>query len=39
MSHLATAERQLMQGTAAGSEILWVLGASALLTAVFAPLG
>ena len=39
MSHLATAERQLMQGTAAGSEILWVLGASALLTAGFAPLG
>ena len=38
MSHLATAERQLMQGTAAGSEVLWVLGASALLTAVFAPL-
>jgi daunorubicin/doxorubicin transport system permease protein len=38
ISHLVTAERGLMNGTAAAGEIAWVLAASALLTAVFAPL-
>lgn len=38
VSHLATAERGLMAGQAPGQEIVWVLVASATLTAVFAPL-
>jgi ABC-2 type transport system permease protein len=38
VSHLATAERGLMTGQMPGHEIAWVLIASALLTAVFAPL-
>ncbi len=38
ISHLATAERGLMQGTASASEILWVITAAAALTATFAPL-
>ncbi len=38
ITHLATAERDLMTGTATGSQLLWVLGAAAALTAVFAPL-
>jgi ABC-2 type transport system permease protein len=38
ITHLATAERGLMQGTATGGEILSVLAAAAVLTAVFAPL-
>jgi ABC-2 type transport system permease protein len=38
VSHLATAERGLMAGQMPGHEITWVLIASALLTAVFAPL-
>jgi ABC-2 type transport system permease protein len=37
-SHLATAERGLMQGDATVSEVLWVLGAALILTVVFAPL-
>ena len=38
ISHLVTAERGLTNGTATGVEIVWVLAASAVLTAVFAPL-
>ena len=38
VSHLATAERGLMAGQVPTREIAWVLLASALLTAVFAPL-
>jgi ABC-2 type transport system permease protein len=38
MSHLATAERGLMQGTAPVADVLWVLATAAALTAVFAPL-
>ncbi len=38
VTHLATAERGLMQGTAAAGQVLWVLAAAAALTAVFAPL-
>ena len=38
ISHLATAERGLMHGTAAGSDILWVLAWSAALIVVFAPI-
>jgi ABC-2 type transport system permease protein len=38
MSHLATAARGLMQGTAATADVVWVLAAAAVLTAVFAPL-
>lgn len=38
ISHLVTAERGLMNGTATASEVVWVLVASAALTAVFAPL-
>jgi ABC-2 type transport system permease protein len=38
ISHLATAERGLMAGAATAAQLLWVLGAAALLTAVFAPL-
>jgi daunorubicin/doxorubicin transport system permease protein len=38
VTHLATAERGLMQGTATTGQVLWVLAAAAALTAVFAPL-
>jgi ABC-2 type transport system permease protein len=38
ISHLVTAERGLMLGTAAAAEVGWVLVASAALTGVFAPL-
>jgi ABC-2 type transport system permease protein len=38
ISHLVTAERGLMDGTATAGEIVWVLVASAALIAVFAPL-
>lgn len=38
VSHLVTAERGLMQGTATSGQVLWVLFASAALAAVFAPL-
>jgi ABC-2 type transport system permease protein len=38
VSHLATAARGLMQGTSATADVLWVLVAAAVLTAVFAPL-
>jgi ABC-2 type transport system permease protein len=38
MSHLASAERGLMQGDAGVAQVLWVLGSAAVLTAVFAPL-
>jgi ABC-2 type transport system permease protein len=38
ISHLVTAERTLMNGTATAGQIAWVLAASATLTTVFAPL-
>jgi ABC-2 type transport system permease protein len=38
ITHLATAERGLMQGTATAAQLLWVLAAAAVLTALFAPL-
>jgi ABC-2 type transport system permease protein len=38
ISHLVTASRGLMEGTASGGEIGIVLGTAAALTAVFAPL-
>jgi ABC-2 type transport system permease protein len=38
ISHLVTAERGLMNGAATAGEIVWVLAAAAVLTAVFAPL-
>ncbi len=38
ISHLVTAERGLMAGTATATQVGWVLLASAALTAVFAPL-
>jgi ABC-2 type transport system permease protein len=38
ISHLVAAERGLMNGTATAGQIIWVLAASAALTAVFAPL-
>jgi ABC-2 type transport system permease protein len=38
MSHLATAERGLMQGNATAAQRLWVLVAAAVLTGLFAPL-
>jgi ABC-2 type transport system permease protein len=37
ISHLVSAARGLMDGTASAGQLLWVLAASALLTAVFAP--
>jgi ABC-2 type transport system permease protein len=37
-SHLVTATRGLMAGTASAGQVGWVLAASAALTAVFAPL-
>ena len=38
ISHLVSAERGLLNGTATTGQIVWVLVASAALTAVFAPL-
>src|SRR5215467_6393843 len=38
VSHLVTAERTLMAGAPAGGQIAWVLLASTILAAVFAPL-
>jgi len=38
VSHLVTATRGLTDGTATAAQIGWVLGASAILSAVFAPL-
>jgi ABC-2 type transport system permease protein len=38
VSHLVTASRELMDGTAAGSEVLLVLGSAAVITAIFLPL-
>jgi ABC-2 type transport system permease protein len=38
ISHLVTAERGLMAGTATAGQVGWVLVASAALTAIFAPL-
>ncbi|HEX3814382.1 MAG TPA: ABC transporter permease [Mycobacteriales bacterium] len=38
ITHLATAARGLMAGTATAYQVLWVLGASAALTLVLAPL-
>lgn len=38
VSHLATAARGLMHGTAAASDIYWVLGACGVLVGLFAPL-
>jgi ABC-2 type transport system permease protein len=38
VSHLVTAARGLMDGTATAMQVGWVLAASAILTAVFAPL-
>ena len=38
VTHLATASRGLMHGGVSAGEILWVLVASALITAIFAPI-
>jgi ABC-2 type transport system permease protein len=38
VTHVVTAARGLMAGTATAAQVGWVLVASALLTAVFAPL-
>lgn len=38
VTHLANASRGLMHGDPAASSILWVLIASAAITAVFAPI-
>jgi daunorubicin/doxorubicin transport system permease protein len=38
ISHLVTAERGLMQGSASAAQVVWVLAAAAALVAVFAPL-
>jgi ABC-2 type transport system permease protein len=38
VSHLVTAARGLMHGTGTSGDLLWVFAASALTTAVFAPL-
>ena len=38
IAHLVSAVRALMHGQPAGGEILWVLGASAVLLVIFAPL-
>src|SRR4029453_1948630 len=38
ISHLVTASRGLMAGTATAGQVGWVLAASAALTAIFAPL-
>jgi ABC-2 type transport system permease protein len=38
VSHLANASRGLMHGTVASSDVVWALVASAVITAVFAPI-
>jgi ABC-2 type transport system permease protein len=38
VSHLVTAARALIHGTSAGAELGWVLGACAVLIAIFAPI-
>ncbi len=38
VTHLVTATRGLMHGTATAGEVLWVLAAAGVITAVFAPL-
>jgi daunorubicin/doxorubicin transport system permease protein len=38
ISHLVSAERGLMNGTASAGQVVWVVTASAAVTAVFAPL-
>ncbi len=38
VTHLVTAERGLLHGTATGGQILWVLAAAAVITMVFAPI-
>jgi ABC-2 type transport system permease protein len=38
VSHLATASRGLMHGGVALADVVWVLAASAVVTAVFAPI-
>ena len=38
ISHLVTAARGLMDGTATAGQVLWVIAAAAVLTALFAPL-
>jgi ABC-2 type transport system permease protein len=38
ISRLVTAERGLMEGTATAAQVVWVLAAAAVLTALFAPL-
>jgi ABC-2 type transport system permease protein len=38
VTHLATASRTLIHGGDAWGDVLWVLGASAVITAVFAPI-
>ena len=38
VSHLAVAERGLLQGTATAAQILWVAAAATILTLIFAPL-
>lgn len=38
VTHLVTASRGLMHGKAVGVEILWVMGASAIVTGIFAPI-
>ena len=38
VSHLVTATRTLMAGTATTSQVLWALAAAGVLIAVFAPL-
>ncbi len=38
VTHLVTAERGLLHGTASAGEVAWVVAAAAALTVVFAPL-
>jgi daunorubicin/doxorubicin transport system permease protein len=38
ISHLVNAERGLIAGTATATQVLWVIAAAAVLTAIFAPL-
>jgi ABC-2 type transport system permease protein len=38
ISHLVTAERGLMEGTPTAAQVVWVLAAATVLTALFAPL-
>ncbi len=38
VTHLTNASRGLMHGSVLGKDVLWVLIASAIVTAVFAPI-